>query len=118
MAEVNTTMNYDEEEDILLLSRGRKVKASIDVGDFIIDVDTSGFINGIEILNSSQNLGLTENQLKDLKQASMNVSYKPNDVLITIAMQFGSTEKDIHIPLAVDLGHASVTSKKTNFAIA
>ena len=28
----------------------------IDIGDFIIDVDTSGFVSGIEILNASENL--------------------------------------------------------------
>ena len=38
MAEINTKMNYDEEEDILLLSKERKVKASIYLRDFIIDI--------------------------------------------------------------------------------
>ena len=118
MAEINTKMNYDEEEDILLLSKERKVKASIDLGDFIIDIDTKGFVSGIEILNASQNLGLKENQLKSLKQASMNVSYKPNHVHITIIMHFGNKEKDIHIPLTVDLGHGSVRTEQTVFAAA
>ena len=118
MAEINTKMNYDEEEDILMLSKGRKVKASIDLGDFIIDVDTSGFVSGIEILNASQNSGLSEEQLKDLNHVSMNVSYKPNYVLITIIMQFANQEKDIHIPLTVDLGHGLVTTEKMNFAVA
>ena len=98
MAEVNTKMIYDEEEDILSLSKNRKVKASIDLGDFIIDVDADGFISGLEILNASSNLGLQEVQLKDLKQASMNISYKPKYVHIVLIMQFGSKEKDIHIP--------------------
>ncbi len=118
MAEVNTKMNYDEEEDILVLSKSRKIKASLDLGDFVIDVDSDGFIVGIEILNASQNLRLKEEQLKDLKQASMNVVYKPNYVHISIIMQFGSKEKDIHIPLTVDLGHGTVTTEKTNFAVA
>ena len=118
MAEVNTKMNYDLEEDILHLSKERKIKASIDLGDFIIDVDTKGFICVIEILNASLNLGLTENQLKTLKQASMNVSYKPNHVDITLIMQFGNKEKDIHIPLTVDLGPGSVRTEQTVFAVA
>ena len=60
MAKSNTKIVYDEEEDILFLSKSRKVKASIDVGDFVIDVDTSGFISGIEILNASENLKISE----------------------------------------------------------
>jgi len=117
MAEVNTKMSYNLEEDILVLSKNRKIKASIDLGDFVIDVDSSGFIVGIEILNASLNLGLTEKQLVNLKQAAMNVVYKPNYVHISILMQFGSQEKDIHIPLTIDLGHGVVTTEKTNFAI-
>lgn len=111
-------MIYDDEEDILSLSRGREVKASIDIGDFVIDVDHKGFITGIEILNASQNLNITEDQLKNLKQASMNVTYKPNHVYIFLVMQFENKEKDISIPLTVDLGHGSVTTEKAQFAVA
>ena len=109
-------MSYDAEEDILLLSKQKNVKASIDLGDFVIDVDSGGFITGIEILNASQNLGLKEERLKNLKEVSMNVTYKPNFVMITLLMQFGNQEKDIRIPLTVDLGHGSITTERTNFA--
>ena len=111
-------MSYDEEEDILSLSRGRKVKASIDIGDFVIDVDHKGFISGIEILNASQNLDISEEQLKSLKQASLRVTYKPNYVYISLIMQFEGKEKDVSIPLTVDLGHGSVTTEKAKFAVA
>lgn len=118
MATVNTKMNYDLEEDILVLSKGRTIKASIDFGDFVIDVDNNGFITGMEILNASQNLGLKEEQLKSLKQVLMNVTYKPNYVKITIVIKFENQEKDIIIPLNVDLGHGLVTTEKTSFAVA
>lgn len=111
-------MTYDAEEDILSLSKNVKVKASIDIGDFIIDVDHDGFVAGIEILNASQNLGLTEVQLASLEQASMNVTYKPNYVLIALLMKIKNKEKDITIPLTVDLGHGSIKTEKTRFAVA
>ena len=47
MAKTNTKIVYDEEEDILSLSKNRKVKASIDIGDFIIDIDHKGYVTGI-----------------------------------------------------------------------
>ena len=118
MAEVNTKINYDEEEDILVLSRGRKIKASIDIGDFIIDVDYNGFVSSIEILNASRNLNIPSIQLQKLKQASMNITYKPNYVYIFITLQIEEKEKDISIPLTVDLGHGSVTTEVAQFAIA
>jgi len=118
MAESNTKMNYDSDEDILSLSRGRKVKASIEIGDFVIDVDTKGFITGIEILNASQNLGLKEDQLRRIQRASMSVKYKPNCVYIFLIMQLENKEKDITIPLTVDLGHGTLITEKANFAAA
>ena len=118
MAKSNTKISYDEEEDILFLSKGRKVKASIDIGDFIIDIDTNGFVTGIEILNASQNLNLTEEQLSGLQEASMVVTYKPNYVVIYLVMKLKEKEKDITIPLTVDLGHGSVRTERANFAVA
>lgn len=118
MAKINTKMNYDLEEDILSLSKNRKVKASIDVGDFIIDIDNNGFVAGIEILNASQNLNLKETQLTSLEHASMRVTYKPNYVYIALVMKFKRKEKDITIPLTVDLGHGSVKTENLQFAIA
>jgi len=118
MAKSNTKMMYDSEEDILSLSKGIKVKASIDIGDFVIDVDHRGFIVGIEILNASQNLKIKEEDLESLEAASMQVTYKPSCVYIAIFMKMKQKEKDITIPLTVDLGHGSVKTERTMFAMA
>jgi uncharacterized protein YuzE len=118
MAKVNTKISYDEEEDILLLSKGRKVKASIDIDDFIIDVDARGFITGIEILNASENLKVSPVQLKGIQEAAMIVNYKPNSVLISLVMKLKGKEKDITIPLTLDLGHSAASSERIDFAVA
>lgn len=110
-------IKYDKEEDILWLSKGRKVKTSIDVGDFVIDVDHKGFITGIEILNASLNLKLTEEQLNKIKKASMSVTYKPNHAYISLMLSFENKEKDVTIPLSLDLGHGSEKTEKTSFAV-
>jgi len=118
MAKVNTKIVYEEEEDILFLSKPRKVKASIDIGEFIIDIDYKGFVTGIEILNASENLKISKEQLKELQKASMIVTYKPNYVYIYLVMVFKKKEKNITIPLTVDLGHGLVRREKINFALA
>ena len=118
MAKTDTKIIYDKEEDILSLSRSRKIKASIDIGDFIIDIDHRGFVAGIEILNASDNLKISVDQLKDLQKASMAVTYKPNYVYITLVMLFKKKEKDLAIPLTIDLGHRSISTQNTNFAVA
>lgn len=110
-------MNYDLKEDILFLSKEKKVKKSIDVGDFIIDIDYKGFVSGIEILDASKNLDIPASVLKSLKQASMQVSYKQGYVLIKITMILKNKEKDLSIPLTVNLGHSNTKSEKAIFAV-
>ncbi len=110
-------MNYDSKEDIFSLSKNKKVKASIDLGDYIIDIDHKGFVAGIEILNASTNLRLKSEELTEIKKGAMLVTYKPKQVYISLVLKYKQKVKDITIPLAVDLGHRNVTTKRTQFAI-
>ena len=50
MAKNNAKIDYDFEEDILNLSRGRSSKASLEIGDFILDIDFDGFVSFLEVL--------------------------------------------------------------------
>lgn len=109
-------MIYDDEEDILSFSKGKKVKSSIDIGDFVIDIDGKGFVTGIEILNASENLSLTEGQLKSLEEASLSVTYRPRCIYIHLSMRISEKEKDVTIPLTLDLGHRGVMTENTSFA--
>jgi len=116
MAKSNTKIDYNKEEDILNLSKGKPSRASIEVGDFVIDVGFDGFVSAIEILNASENLGLNREMLNGIEKAQMNVIYKPNYLFIVITFNFKSIEKDIRIPLTVDLGHREVQRQKVLFA--
>jgi uncharacterized protein YuzE len=118
MAKINTKIIYDNEEDILFLSKKRTVRASINIGDFIVDIDMNGFVSGIEILDASKTLKLKKSLLKDLSEASMAVTYKPDYLLINLILMFNEKEKEVAIPLTVDLGHNAVSSKTMNFAVA
>ena len=118
MAKAKAKIIYDEDDDILSLSKGMKTKSSIDIGDFIVDVDSSGLVSGLEILNATENLKLTGDQLKGLQKVSMAVTYRPQCIYINLLIQLDKKEKDITIPLAVDVGHTSIKSQRTSFAVA
>jgi len=118
MAKGHTKVTYDEEEDILSFTKGRRVQASIDIGDFVIDVDSNGFITGIEVLNATETFKMTAAQLMELNEISMNVNYRPNYVLIHLIMSLKNKEKDLTIPLTVDLGHSTVRTDSYKFAVA
>jgi len=109
--DAKTKIVYDSEEDILHLSRGRKVQASIEIGDFIVDVDTKGFISGIEILDASERLGIPLDYLKNISEASMAVTYKPNLVYLRVVFAFGGVAERpiVSIPIQLDLGHGSAS---------
>jgi len=116
MAEVNTKIIYDRREDILNLSRGIPSKASIEIGDFIIDIDNKGFVSGIEILNASENLKMNEDLLEKFDKASMSVIYKPGYICVYINFYFQDKEKEIAIPLSINLGHQKIEKEQMVFA--
>jgi len=116
MAKSNTKIIYEKNEDILLLSKGKAAKASIEIGDFIIDVDMRGYISAIEILNASENLQINSENLKEINEAHMSAIYKPNYLYIMLVLHFKEKEKDVVIPLTVDLGHKQIEKEKTVFA--
>ena len=100
-------MTYDKEEDILMLSRGRAVQASIEIGDFVVDVDTKGFIVGLEILDASKTLSIPKRRLMRLQNATMTINYKQQYTLLTVFLELSDTNKEITIPLTLDLSHTT-----------
>ncbi len=116
MAKINTKISYNKEEDILDLSRGNISQASIEVGDFIIDIDSKGFVSALEILNASENLNFSSELLEHIGKASMNILYKPGYLQIMLVFYFQGKEKEVVIPLTVDLGHKQTHNEEMVFA--
>lgn len=107
MARQIKTIDYDSENDILFISNGEKVKASLDIGDFVLDVSHSNLVCGIEIMDASENLGISRAVLKDIKSMKMSVTYKTNYVYVLLMIVFKKEDKEVNIPipLTLDLGH-------------
>mgnify|MGYP000220990112 CR=1 FL=1 len=108
MAKSNTKIIYEEKEDILYLSKCKKVKASIEIEDFIIDIDMDGYVSGIEVLNASENLQISPAKLKQIEKAKMNIIYKPNYVYIFLLLKLKKEKKEVALPLTISLGHPKV----------
>ncbi len=107
MAKEIKTIDYDFENDIFFISNGEKVKASIDIGDFVLDVDYKNLICGIEIMDATENLGIDKKILKNIRSIKMSVNYKTNHVYVLLIMIFEKEGKEVNIPipLTLDLGH-------------
>lgn len=107
MAKQIKTIDYDPNNDILFISNGEKAKASLDIGDFVLDVSHNNLISGIEIMDASENLGFSKNTLKNIKNIKMSITYKTNHVYVLLMIVFKEKGKEVNvpIPLTLDLGH-------------
>ena len=101
------TIDYDADNDIFFISNGEKVKASLDIGDFVLDVSYKNLICGIEIMDASENLGISREVLKGIQSIKMSVTYKTNHVYVLLMMVFKKEGKEVNvpIPLTLNLGH-------------
>ena len=107
MAKKIKTIDYDLENDILFISDGGKVKTSLDIGEFVLDVNHNNLISGIEIMDASENLGIEKEILKNIQNIKMSVTYKTNHVYVLLKIKYEMKGKEINIPipLTLDLGH-------------
>src|SRR3989338_1343174 len=107
MARQIKTIDYDADNDIFFISNGEKVKSSLDIGDFVLDVTHNNLICGIEIMDASENLGIDKEILKNIKSIKMSVTYKTNHVYVLLVIIFKKNDKEVNIPipLTLDLGH-------------
>ncbi len=112
MARQIKTINYDVENDILSMSDGEKVKASLDIGDFILDVSHGNLICGIEIMNASENLGISKDVLKSIQNMKMSVTYEANHVYVLLMIVFKKDNKEVNITIPVTIGLGHKESKK------
>ena len=64
---------YDYDNDILLFKiKNRDYKISIDFGNLVFDVDTEGFITGLQIFDASKIFKLPKKALKKIKNFEFN----------------------------------------------
>ncbi|MEK6891458.1 MAG: DUF2283 domain-containing protein [Nanoarchaeota archaeon] len=107
MAKQIKRIDYDLENDIFSISNGEKVKASIDIGDFILDVNHKNLICGMEIMDASENLGIAKEVLGNIQNMKMSITYKTNHVYVLLNIVFKKQGKEVNvqIPLTLNLGH-------------
>lgn len=115
MARQIKTINYDVENDILSISDGHKVKASLDVGDFILDVSHDNLVCGMEIMDASENLGVSKKFLSDIRNVKMSVTYKTNHVYVLLMIVFKKEGKEVNIPIPLTIGLGHKEPKKEVF---
>jgi|SRR3989344_5354855 len=104
MARQIKKIDYDFDNDIFYISTGDKVKASIDIGDFILDISHVNLVCGIEIMDAGGNLGISKEDLKNIQSMKMSVTYKTNHVYVLLMITFKKDDKEVNVPIPLTLG--------------
>ena len=68
----------------------------------VLDISKDGKLVGIEILDASNILGVSKEDLEKVAKSDMSVFYKPNMVVIRIHLFMQDNEKEISIPIATE----------------
>jgi len=106
--------DYDEKEDILVIHLDKsKVKESIEVSeDFVIDIDNSGRIVGLEIFYAEElfnklNSKITAEVLSHLEFAELKEAKYRNKLILTIFLKYNNKMIEQSLPLMLSHSYTS-----------
>ena len=80
---------YDFKYDILMFKvKDREYAKSVELHNFVADIDDKGFVTGIRIFDASKVFGVSKFLLKSIKSMKFKASVEDN--VITIVLEFSS----------------------------
>jgi uncharacterized protein YuzE len=100
-------INYDEENDILWVHSGEKIKDSLEVDNFVIDFSNDDRVVGVEVFKASEiisNLVLSKinkEMLSNIKEASLSFYQSKELFYVIIGLVLMIDNKLREIPIQV-----------------
>lgn len=89
-------MDYDYKQDILFFkAKGREYAKSIELDNIVIDIDSKGFITGIQIFEASKFLGLEKKDLMKIPKWNFTVNVGEGKIEIRLVFQIQARNKII-----------------------
>ena len=92
----STKIDYDKENDLLFAYTGEKINDSLEIGDFIIDFSNQNKIVGLEILDVSQMLKMSNmpaSNLESIVGGKISLSQTKNSIYIMLVLEFKMGQK-------------------------
>jgi uncharacterized protein YuzE len=102
--EIEMSVDYDRDEDVLYVYSGAKVKESIEVlDDIVVDIDRDGKFVGLEMFDAHKFLGtlnekITKDVLENIKTAKVRVKNYRNYVILTLMIPIGKSIVEEKLP--------------------
>lgn len=107
-------VDYDEENDILWVHTGEKIRDSLEVDSFVIDFSYDDKIVGVEIFDASKIISnlvlskISKEMLSDIKEASISF-YQSREILyVVVGLVLMVDNKLKEIPIQVPAPRVAV----------
>lgn len=107
-------VNYDEENDILWVYSGEKVKDSLEVDRFVIDFSHEDKVVGVEIFSASEVISnlvlnkISKEMLSKIKEASISFYQSTELFYVVIGLVLAIDNKLKEIPIQVPAPRVAV----------
>ena len=100
-------VDYDQENDILWVYSGEKVKDSLPIDSFVVDFSHDDKIVGVEIMNASEIVSslslnkISKDMLAGIKEASLSFYQSRELFYVVIGLVLSIDNKIMEIPIQV-----------------
>jgi uncharacterized protein YuzE len=99
----NVIYLYNKTEDVLSMEKKKKgrVKASIDIGEVILDINDKGSVIGIEIFKASKSLQTTKDILSKITDARFSSRQGRDFLVVNLLLLFDDVKitHTTHLPI-------------------
>lgn len=108
-------IDYDEENDILWVYGGEKIKDSLEIDNFVIDFSHSDKVVGVEIFNASEIISnlvlskISKEMLSNIKEASLSFYQSKELFYVVVGLVLMINDKLREIPIQVPTPRVAVS---------
>lgn len=105
-------VSYDSENDILWVATGEKIKDSLEIDKFVLDISPDNRVVGVEIMDASKIINklvpakVTKEMLGTIRTATLSFYPSKEVFFVTVSLSF-QNRKDV-IPIQISAPKAAM----------
>jgi uncharacterized protein YuzE len=96
-----TRFEYHKKDDIAVFEYGDydAYERSIDVANFVVDINSEGDFLGLEVIGASERLPLTKEELSNIEDIEIVVKDDEESMMVTITLRRDEKETSLNLPM-------------------
>lgn len=96
-----TMFEYHEKDDIAVFEYGdySEYERSVDIANFVVDLDEDGNFLGLEVIGASERLPLTKDELTEVDDVEIEVRNDEGSMMVSIIMTQDNERTSLNLPV-------------------